>query len=84
MLPTDDRFLKLSDEQKQYLFVGFLELAPDNELRAAYHAEFAPRNKEELGESKGHFQGYTEEEIEWFEEQWRIAEASSAMPEPED
>ena len=36
VLPTDDRFLKLSDDVKMMLFYGWVELPNSDEIRAGY------------------------------------------------
>jgi len=39
VLPTDERFLNLSDEQKNLLFVGYLERATDEAIYQSYHSK---------------------------------------------
>jgi hypothetical protein len=78
VLPTEDRFLNLSDEQKLLLLTSYFE-APLDEL--AYMAYQSQQTKLEIDESTVKNLkdlGYTEEQLKRMAQQLKIASQAGA------
>lgn len=73
MLPTDKRYLRLTERQKLLLFHGYVQRAPDEAIRESIARENTPL----LGEGdKVNFVkvlGYTPEQVRRMEENLRRA-----------
>jgi hypothetical protein len=79
VLPTDDRFLKLSTTQKNLLWWGFITLPSDSAVRAEYWSSQKieePITNDELDGMRS--LGYTEEQLERIKKQMQIAQESSS------
>lgn len=72
MLPTEERFTKLTDLQKQLLFVGYLEHPTSEQLHAA---NWSADTDQVTDEDEEHFKdlGYTQEQIDRMKEQLEAA-----------
>jgi len=72
-LPTDDRFKKLSYEQKNLLFTGFLELPTAEQMKASYSADTRlPRIGVEEEQNLKNL-GYSDKSIDRIRDQLKLA-----------
>jgi len=77
VLPTDERYTKLTDRQKQLLLASFLEQPTEAELRQYYREEkhretettLSPEEEEQMRKN-----GYSQEQIERIKENLRYEE----------
>jgi hypothetical protein len=80
VLPTDRKYKRLTDKQKELLFMGWLELPTSDELRQ-YHMHIQTTNTPVITEDDAaSFQrlGYTREQIAKMKDQ--LKKAGFAQP----
>ncbi len=68
VLPTEEKFLKLSEKQKVLLFFGFAEMPTDVQLHEAYAKEQEGPSVSEEDEKNFASLGYSGEQIERMKE----------------
>lgn len=75
MLPTERRFLDLSDRQKYFLFMGFLETATPEQIRQYYIDSKIQMQIDDSTAANLKNLGYTEEQIRFMQSQLKLAGA---------
>jgi len=73
VLPTDDRFQQLSDEQKQFLFYGYLNQPDPTRIRDAYQSKVTSLITEDEKKNLKEVCGYSDDQIKYFEDEIRKA-----------
>lgn len=67
VLPTEDRFKRLGEEQKYLLFIGFLEQAQPDDIHRGYHSNKARLEGETLVNLKK--MGYSDRQLARMKDQ---------------
>jgi len=73
VLPTDDRYLKMSDEQKYLLFLGFLDQPTPEQMKMNYERISAGPKLTEMDKSDLSRRGYSREAIERIQDNLKKA-----------
>ena len=65
VLPTDQRFLNLNDEQMELLFMSFLNSPPDEAIRQSHHSKASKKDLiESMPKDLMGKMGYSKEDLQ--------------------